>query len=217
MIGALPREVAGLVRGVRADGSLRRKGVYLYRLRNAVVVCAGMGSARVTESVRVAREGNHITKLVSAGLAGACEPGVPVGQVVHPAMVIDALSGERYPVAGGSGTLVTSHTIAGVREKERLFASYGAAVVDMEAATVARLAGLEGLAFCAVKAVSDGHDFELGSLSRFSTTHGHFRTGAFALHTAMRPGSWRGAMRLGSGSQRALRALTVALKEICGE
>lgn len=217
MIAALPREVAGLVRGVGADRMLRSCGIYLYKLRGAVVVCAGMGGARATEAVRTARAAAEISMLVSAGLAGGCDPGVGVGEVIEPATVIDALSGARHLIAGGRGTLVTTHTVAGVKEKARLFGSYGAAVVDMEAATVARLAEMNGVPFRAVKAVSDGHDFELASLSRFATAHGHFRTGAFALHTALRPGSWRGAMQLGEGSQRALRGLAAALKEICGE
>ena len=217
VIAALPREVSGLVRGLRADGTLKRSGIYLYRLQGVVGVSAGMGSARANEAVRVAREAGEVSMLVSAGLAGGCTPEMMVGQVVEPATVVDSLSGARYQISGGSGTLVTTHTIAGVKEKQRLFAAYGAAVVDMEAATVARLAEIQGVPFRAVKAVSDGHDFELESLSRFGTPHGHFRTGAFALHTALRPGNWRRVMRLGAGSRRALLGLTAALKEICGE
>ncbi len=71
-------------------------------------------------------------------------------------------------------------------------------MVDMEAATVARLARMRGLGFRAIKAVSDAHDFELSSLSRFASPHGHFRTGAFALHTALRPAPWRQTMQLGA-------------------
>ena len=111
---------------------------------------------------------------------------------------------------------MTSHAIASVAEKQRLFASYGAAMVDMEAATVARFAQMGGQGFRAIKGVSDAHDFELSSLSRFASPHGHFRTGAFALHTALRPHRWGAAMQLGSGSQRALRALTEVLREIVG-
>jgi adenosylhomocysteine nucleosidase len=87
--------------------------------------------------------------------------------------------------------------------------------VDMEAATVARLAELHGIPFRAIKAVSDAHDFELTSLSRFATKTGHFRTGAFALHTALRPHRWHNTIQLGAGSQRALLALNKRLKEIC--
>ncbi len=103
--------------------------------------------------------------------------------------------------------LVTTETIAGVREKARLHNSYNAALVDMEAATVARLALARGLRFRSIKGISDAHDFELESLSRFADRRGHFRTAAFALHTTMRPRTWSSAMRLGRESNRALTRL----------
>lgn len=213
MVGALPREIAGLVRGVRPEAALRRDGVFLYRLPACLVVCGGMGTVRATLAVRAALEAGA-SSLVSVGLAGGCDPAQQTGSVLEAAVVIDALSGERYAGLPGSATLVTTHTIASVREKQRLFASYGARVVDMEAATVARLAGVHGVPFRALKAVSDAHDFELESLARFASPRGHFRTGAFALHTALRPAHWRKTMQLGAGSQKALRALTERMKEM---
>jgi len=214
IIAALPREVAALVRGVAPDPQRKRDGVFLYRLPNTLVVCGGMGSVRVLLAVRAALESASIDTLISTGLAGACSPAAEVGTVFEAKTIIDAQSGARFTSSIGDASLVTSHSIASVHEKQRLFASYGATIVDMEAATVARMADIHGLRFRAIKAVSDAHDFELSSLSRFATVHGHFRTGAFALHTALRPRSWRKTMQLGSGSQRALRALTKALEEI---
>ncbi|WP_232298818.1 phosphorylase family protein [Granulicella tundricola] len=216
IIAALPREVRAFVRGVQPDPAQKRAGVYVYRLPGAVVVCAGMGAVRAGMAVQAALGAGEISVLVSAGLAGGCDPGLAVGRVMEARTVVDSASGERFETecGGDCGVLVTSHAIAGVREKERLFATYGAGLVDMEAATVARMAVMHGLPFRAIKAVSDAHDFELSSLSRFATVHGHFRTGAFALHTAVRPASWRHAMKLGSGSQLALLGLTEALKQL---
>ncbi len=214
VLAALPREVAGLVGEVRPDASHKRDGVFLYRLPRLLVVCAGMGSERVTLAVRTALDTGAISMLVSAGLAGGCDPALKVGSVVEARTVVDSLSGARHETKQGTATLVTTHTVAGVQEKQRLFEAYGAAMVDMEAATVARLADMHNLAFRAIKAVSDAHDFELSALSRFASPRGHFRTRAFALHTVLRPHTWRHAMQLGAGSQRALRNLTAALKEM---
>ncbi len=216
IVAALPREVAGLVGRGGAEPEGRQIGVHVFRLPGAVVVAAGMGSIRVTLAVESALQAGA-RDLVSVGLAGGCAPGVGVGEVVRAGTVVDALSGERFDtLEAGGAVLVTTHTIASVREKARLYASYGAALVDMEAATVGRLARAHGVGFRAIKAISDAHDFELSSLARFSTAHGHFRTGAFALHTALRPHRWRDTMRLGAGSQRALRALTVQLEGLIG-
>jgi len=86
--------------------------------------------------------------------------------------------------------------------------------VDMEAATVARLAVAHGLRFRAMKAISDGHEFEMPSLSQFEDHNGHFRTGAFAMYTALRPQQWGKAIELGRGSKRALAKLHEALREV---
>jgi adenosylhomocysteine nucleosidase len=212
ILAASPREIAALVRGTRPDRELLRRGIHLHRLPGSIVVAAGMGSLRVTLAFESALEAAPaITTFISAGLAGACTERLTPGAVMEAATVIDAQSGERYEVAQQGATLITTQAIASVREKTRLAASYRADLVDMEAATVARLATAHGLRFRAIKAISDAHDFELASLSRFATQHGHFRTGAFAFHTALRPHTWRKTMHLGRNSNRALAALTVAL------
>ena len=226
IIAALPREVAGLTRGFPADGSLRDRGIHLHRLPGVVVVAAGMGSERVTAAVAAALAEEQIGMLVSAGLAGACLPPLRPGQVLEASVVIDVRTGERFgtdaPVPEEHPeedreehqvVLASTPAIASVREKARLAQSYGAAMVDMEAATVGRLARAHDLRFRAIKGLSDAHDFELASLSRFEGQHGSFRTGHFALHTALRPHHWRSAARLGRNSNRALDALQTRLRQ----
>jgi len=216
IIAALPREISGLVRGTRPDQELRQQGTHVYVIDGAVVVAAGMGASRVTLAFEAALRKQGIELVVSTGLAGSCSPEIHAGQVVEATTVVDAKTGERYPcsTSGAGPVLVTTETIAGVREKARLHDSYNAALVDMEAATVARLALARGLRFRAVKGVSDAHDFEMESLSRFSDTRGHFRTAAFALHTALRPQNWNSAMRLGRESNRALTKLWDELRTL---
>lgn len=220
IVAALPREIVGLVGGTKPDREPLRRGVHLYRLPGATVVAAGMGAARVTLAVEAALRWAPVEMLLSAGLAGACSAEVRPGDVVEAQTVVDARTGERYAANGGcthGATLVTSEAIAGVREKARLAASYDADLVDMEAATVARLAMARGLAFRAIKGVSDAHDFEMESMSRFADRHGHFRTGAFALHTAVRPWRWGSAVKLGRTSNRALSRMHEQLREVINE
>ena len=190
IIAALPREIAGLVRGATADRELLQSGISLYRLPQAVVVAAGIGAQRTPE--------------------------ITPGAAAEVALTIDTRTGERYTSAAllAGLTLATIDGIADINEKSRLAAAYGTALVDMEAATVARLALAHGLAFRAIKAVSDACDFELDSLAQYAGEHGEFRTAAFALHTALRPWQWSKAARLGRDSSRALKALTAALQQI---
>ena len=217
ILAALPREVRGLVRGCRPDGVLLARGIHLYRLPWATVVAAGMGAGRISLAFEAALTMGTPLEVVSAGLAGACVAALTAGAAVEPALVVDARTGERFrtqDVAEQGPVLATVEAIAGVQEKARLAAAYGAALVDMEASTVARLAGAHGLRFRAVKGISDPHDFEMASLARFASPHGHFRTGAFALHTALRPHHWRGAAQLGRSSQHALEALHARLRAL---
>ena len=219
IIAALPREIAGLVRGVPADRELLRRGVHLYRLPNAIVVTAGMGATRVTLAVEAALRSAPMPTLLSVGLAGGCSPSLAAGVVEEVALVIDARTGERFvsSTATSGPTLATVDAVAGVLEKARLAATYGAALVDMEAATVARLALANGLRFRAIKAVSDAHSFELPSLARFSGRRGEFRAATFALHLALRPRHWSKAIQLGRDSHRALSALTSTLQQVMRE
>ena len=207
IVAALPREVSGLVKGW--ERRLVSPNAFMYRKGDALVTCAGMGTARVTRAVQAAlAEG--ATELVSAGLAGACDPGLQVGDVVRAGLVVDSRTGERF--GAGDEMLVTAPSIASVREKTRLWATYGARAVDMEAATVARLAAAHGVHFRAVKVISDDAGFELEELGRFATDDGQFREAAFAAYAVMRPRLWGKLIELAGNSKKALGILTEAMR-----
>lgn len=218
IIAALPREIAGLVRGTTADASRLKDGVWLYRVGGAVVVAAGMGAERAAVAVDAALSAGCVRVLISTGLAGGCAVGVKAGSVVEAGAVVNIGTGERFVAGVGSGvTLVSADSIASVVEKERLAESFGASIVDMEGATVAQMARAKGLGFRAIKGVSDGYDFELSALSKFEGERGSFRTGAFAGYTAVRPWTWGKAIELGRGSAKALAALEVVLRGVLAE
>ena len=215
IIAALPREIKGLVRGTVADASLVADGVWLYRIDGAVVVAAGMGAERAAVAVEAALAAGEVGMLISTGLAGGCTPGVLAGSVIEAGLVVEVASGDRFVAGDGTGvTLATAAAIASVAEKARLAERFGAGMVDMEAAAVARIALGRGLEFRAIKGVSDGHEFELSSLGRFEGERGSFRTGAFAAYTAVRPWTWGRAVELGRGSAKALAGLEEALRNV---
>jgi adenosylhomocysteine nucleosidase len=219
IIAALPREVAALVRGVEPHRTFEERGIMLYQLPNAVIVAGGMGGLRATLAFEAARAVAHIEHVISTGLAGACTSGLRGGDLAEAAFVVEERTGERYSVITSPDphVLVSSIAIADIKEKNRLAETYGAAMVDMEAATIARLAAAHGVTFRAIKAISDGHEFEMPSLKLFADHNGHFRTGAFAMHTALRPQQWGKAIELGQASRHALAKLHVALRTIMAE
>ena len=211
IIAALPREVKRLVQGW--DRKELPGGIVVYTNDLAVVACAGMGAARAALAVQAAMAARPVTALMSVGLAGACDPALRIADVVRAGVVIDSNTGERFSNTQFKQVVVTAPTIASVKEKQRLLNSYGASAVDMEAATIARLAEAHGLHFQAIKVISDEADFELKDLTKFATPDGQFREAAFALHAGMRPHLWGKLMQLAGNSNRALASLTSALNE----
>jgi adenosylhomocysteine nucleosidase len=210
IIAALPREVAHLVRGWQEK--MPSPGIVVYTNNLAVVACAGMGAARAALAVEAAMRMKPVTALLSVGLAGACDPGLRVGKIVRAGLVVDTQSGERFRASDSAQVLVSAPAIASVLEKQRLHASYGASAVDMEAATVARIAQAHHLPFRAIKVISDEADFELHELGQFATPDGQFRTAAFATYSALRPRLWGKLFQLAGNSKRALLALSTELE-----
>jgi adenosylhomocysteine nucleosidase len=210
IIAALPREVKSLVRGWQHHSPA--KNVFLWTKDNAVVACAGMGATRAMLAVQAAMALGPITSLLSVGVAGACDPALSVGDVVRAGLVVDARTGERFGNSQHKQVVVTAAKIAGTAEKRRLFEAYAASAVDMEAATVARIAQAHGLSFTAIKAVSDAADFEMEALGQFATPDGHFREAAFAAYAAVRPAMWGSLIALGRNGKLAVDALTMELE-----
>jgi adenosylhomocysteine nucleosidase len=210
IIAALPRELKHLVDGWQ-EHKVHGK-ITVYSSDFAVAACAGMGSARAILAVQAAMSVKPVTSLLSVGLAGACDPSLPVGQIVHAGVVIDTQSGERFSDSQHKQVLVSAPCIASVNEKQRLHASYGASAVDMEAASVARIARARSLPFHAIKVISDDATFELQELARFATHDGQFREAAFAAYSLTRPHLWNKLFQLAGNTKRALQALTTELE-----
>ncbi len=210
IIAALPREVKHLVRGWHTQKLPNHTIVYTNDV--AVVACAGMGPARATLAVQAALAVKPVTALLSVGLAGACDPSLHVGDIVRAGVVIDTQSGERHSNTQFRQILASTPTIASVKEKQRLFESYRASAVDMEAATVARIAQGHNLNFQAIKVISDDVNFELEELARFATQDGQFREFAFAAYSVMRPRIWSKLVDLSGNSKFAIQALTTELQ-----
>ena len=217
-IAALPREIAAMVRSLRRDEVQRKRGIDVYSSEEAIFACAGMGGHRAALAVEAALALGPVAELVSVGWAGACNWKLQVGDIFRPTIVVDVRTGERFFIddpqvdAGEVSVLATVATPASVKEKERLGLSYYASAVDMEGATIARIARAHEIPFTAIKAISDDAKFELPDVSRFTTTKGQLREAAFGLHVALRPGLWQPVMKLAKSSKLAAGRLQTAIE-----
>ncbi len=174
----------------------------------------GMGAfaaARSFAALRAAAEDLRV--LVSYGWAGALTDEAEAPGVYAVGEVVDARTGERFATAsrGDGPRLVTLDHVARRGEKPAVAERYGASLVDMEAATVGRLARAHGLGFVCLRGVSDGLEDDLPDFNRFIGPGGQLRMVHFLAHALARPGSWGPLMALGRNSAAAAQALAQAL------
>ena len=191
----------------------RGSGISIWQRREGedevIAVCAGMGASAARRAFVAAEFVGSLDLVLSVGWAGAlmaeCEP----GQCFVASEVIDAQTGERFALKAGRRKLrvVTAARVADEAEKRRLAATYDAALVEMEAAAVARLAQMRGIPMVCFKAVSDGVDAVLPDLNPFIDISGKLRMAPFLAYVALRPGYWGALGRLGRNSAAAAKSL----------
>ena len=223
IIAALAGELKPLVQGwerTDVDGGV----LYRHQLDDlgVVAVHCGIGREPAARACQLAIEGRKPDALVSIGWAGALSCGMKPGlsHTVH--QVVDASTGERYQTAAAKDgpaeiRLVTTKRIAMKADKRPLWDSYEAVLVDMEAATVARLARVHDIPFYCLKAVSDETTEALPDMNPFLTRSGEFRMAAFVASVTAKPKYWPALIRMGKNSSSGAVALADGVKVLLHE
>jgi adenosylhomocysteine nucleosidase len=217
IIAAMPGELAPLVRGWRRE---QRAGLVVWRQsegeREWLATCAGAGQQAATRALAALEQVGRLHAVFSLGWVGALDASYVPGKAYTVAGVVDAQTGERFSAVdadANSPWLVTSPIVADAEEKQRLASAYGAGLVDMEAAAVARLAAMRAIPFRAIKGVSDGFHDTLPDFNRFISPDGVFHIGRLILFVLPRPWLWPALIRMGENSKSAsLRMAEMALK-----
>lgn len=135
-------------------------------------------------------------------------------------VIIDAQTGEQFQLSDGKRKLplVTIAHVADANEKARMRSTYpGAVMVDMEAATVARLAQMRGIPLGCIKGVSDGLEAKLPDINPFISRMGTLRMVPFLLHLTLRPKYWRDVGELGRNSSKAAQSMCDLILEFIKE
>lgn len=222
IIAALEREVKPLVKHWALKSLPDENKLTFFESNYAVVVCGGVGPGAARRAAEAAIAEYSPRVLISAGIAGALTPELHVGETIFPVTVIDASDSSRVetaikntPIATtplARTVLVSTAEIASAEQKQKFGKAYAAHAVDMEGASVARVAEAHGIRFLAIKAISDEMDFEMPNLTDFIRA-GEFRTTAFALHVAVRPWLWLKVARLARNTKLASENLCAWLRE----
>ncbi|HEY2588839.1 MAG TPA: hypothetical protein VGI81_24060 [Tepidisphaeraceae bacterium] len=194
----------------------------------AIADALGMECPKPGQPSRIARNGVSITLaltgvsarhlpgeasgvVLTAGLAGALDPSLAVGDVV----VDDWPASLPVPPGVRRGAIHTDHQIAATpREKAALFAQTQALAVDMENSSVREWARRQGAQFGAIRAISDRADQTLDpAVLRLIDPWGRPKPMAIAQTLLRHPRLIPHLMRLGRDSKTAARRLGQAIRD----
>ena len=207
----MPHKLVAIVAAMHVElgpllGKLRPRqvnSVELFELEGAAIAVGGIGEKRARVAAKIIADSAQPRFLVSAGIAGAVSPRLKIGDVGRIREVVDVATGERYQTQGGEWVLATSQAVSDPAGKQELLTKYGADVVDMEAAAVAQVSKENGLAFAAVKSVSDDATFPMPPMMEFIGRDGKFATGRFLVYMALHPKWWGTLEKIKSNSRVA--------------
>jgi adenosylhomocysteine nucleosidase len=212
IIAALLGELKPLV----SDWSQQADGAYLTQRGSvaAIAVARGIGVVRAEQAVAIAETYGHLDALVSVGWAGGASCGVQPGTAYEIGEIIDSVSGERYATSAAASPikLATLDHVAGRDEKRRFAESYGASLVDMEAAAVAQAARARGIPFYCWKAVTDIATEDLPDFNYFLDQEKQLRTRQVAAYALTHPRYVAPLLRMGRNSKSGADALAQALR-----
>lgn len=190
IVAAMPVELAPLLGKTKPQSV---NGIDFYELAGATIAVGGIGEKFARLAAEAVVDYAQPKLLLSAGIVGAISPSLKVGDVGRIREVVDVATGTRYPAThGGEWVLATSQDVSDAAEKQELRTKFGADVVDMEGAAVARVAQERGLEFAAMKSISDDAEFAMPPLNRF-IENGKFDTRRFLVYIALHP-RWWGAL-----------------------
>lgn len=215
IIAALPGELKPLVKGWKRAPTQQRF-VAKWTMAGSdmwIAVCAGMGADAATRAFAQAETDGPLDTVLSIGWAGALREEVYPGEFLIPNNVVDAQTGERYVLAEREKpvVLVTTAQMANEAEKRRLAETYGGMLVDMESATIVRLAQMRGIPVCCMKIITDDVTAKLPNLNPFIDAMGQMKMTNLIGHVLLRPGYWPELIRLGRASASGANYLAAAL------
>jgi adenosylhomocysteine nucleosidase len=213
IIAALPGELKPLVKGwrrVKAATPRTKKWMLERGGDEWVAVCAGMGADAARRAFAEAERDGALEMVLSVGWVGALHDEVRAGSAQVPTVVIDSQTGEQFSLTQGKRKwrLVTTPRVADAKEKARLVVTYpGAVLVDMEAATVARMAAMRNIPVVCIKGVSDELNHSLPDLNPYIDASGYLKMLPFLASIALKPRYLPALIQLGRNSARAAEAM----------
>jgi len=221
LVAAFAWEVRPLL---RRRGDVQKEGAIRSFSLGGVPAKLVISGAGLESSYRAARrllECCRLRGIVSIGFAGGLTDSLSRGDVVIAERVIDARTGETFrcidaltlvATARRGDLLCAARVITSTMEKHSLAAEWNALAVDMESAGVARAAAESGVAFSAIKAVTDAAGRSISiDFARCQSDDKSFSLRKIVIEGLRTPNGIRDLWSLARGARVAARALAAAL------
>ncbi len=203
------------MRLIAACGLKREARIITRACPEAVAVIGGGAAAQLEARLEAAADG-FAGVLLSCGIAGALSPGLRPGDVVIDGddavlatlrrALPDAVSGK---IVGGDAILASATAKRALRD------ATGGVAVDMESHVAARVAGRRGLAFGAIRAISDGAEDDLPPAALVGMRpDGGMALGAVLASLARHPRQLPALIRTGRQADRAFAGLKAAMEAV---
>jgi adenosylhomocysteine nucleosidase len=125
-----------------------------------VAVKIGMGTRAAAATTERLLDVTAVDHVLVVGIAGGVVPGVEIGDMIFPSLVVDHASGAEYVPSGlapgeASGTLLTSDEFFVDPHDLERFAARGIVGLDMETAAVAEVCERRACDWSVVRSISD--------------------------------------------------------------
>jgi hypothetical protein len=173
----------------------------------ASLYVVGMGAPRIPDL-----SGQAVAGIIMAGLAGALDPQLKVGDVV-----VDQSSTWRGSKINLKKVWFhhVDHVVTTPEEKNELFGQTGASVVEMENEPIKRAAKAYGIPFLGIRAISDTAGESINpKVLDFIDVYGKVRMGSLVGGVVRHPSLIKEMRRLSRSTQTALAALGKAIREM---
>ena len=225
ILAALPQEYSPIRKLLPSWRLVEKKPLkkFISRLpgKEIIVIESGMGAKSVEEALE-AQLTTEFTPdlLIFSGFAGGLHPDLPVGAVCFTTSAREISSGQvfhfRFPDKlvdfmnqnGIRPVLGLSTEQPGNKRTLSALASGQAAVLDMETATLARIAFHNKIAFICFRAISDGIEHDLGfNLNDIADERGRIRLAGVLVAVIRKPATLKAFYLSWRRSRRAARNL----------
>jgi len=203
----------GIVCGLESEAVIAR------RLNNVDVACAG---ARPQKARWLARElvKKGARQLMSFGIAGGLEPGLPIGSMIIGTHVtsqdgkwdcestwVNDLT-RKLPEAHCGGVWGSEFLVPTAKEKRMLYEKSRCLIVDMESQCAAQIAAEAKLPLAVIRVVCDNSDMDVPPLVMQAIAEdGSIHIGRALLSLVRHPAQIPGLIHVGRGTGRALKVL----------